>query len=92
MAIISVWAKPGSKRPGVGGSHGDALVVAVAARAVDGKANDAVVAALADALGVPKRDVRIIRGHSGRAKRIEIPDGAAGRAESLMGPQSTQPC
>lgn len=86
MAIISVWAKPGSKKPGVGGRHGDALIVAVAARAVDGQANEAVVAALAGALGVPKRQVSITRGHTGRAKRIEVPDDAAERAVALMGP------
>ncbi|MEZ5372138.1 MAG: DUF167 family protein [Microthrixaceae bacterium] len=84
MAIISAWAKPGSKRPMVGGRHGDALVVAVAARAVDGRANDAIVAALAAALDVPKKEIRIRRGHTGRAKRIEIPDHAAGRAVALM--------
>lgn len=83
MVIIDAWAKPGSKRPGVGGNHGDALVVAVAARAVDGKANDAIVAAVAAALNVAKREVRIVRGHSGRAKRLEIPDGAVELADKL---------
>jgi uncharacterized protein YggU (UPF0235/DUF167 family) len=85
MAMIDVWAKPGSKRPGVGGRHGAALVVAVSARAVDGAANDAIVAALADALNVGKREVRIVRGHAGRAKRIEIPDAAAPAATRLEG-------
>ena len=86
MAIVSVWAKPGSKKPGVGGRHGDALIVAVAARPIDGRANDAVVAALAEALDVAKREVRIVGGHTGRAKRVEIPDRVAPRAETLMGP------
>ena len=85
MAIVAVWAKPGSRKPGVGGRHGDALVVAVAARAVDGRANDAVVAALAEALDVAKSDVRIVGGHTGRAKRVEVPDRVAGRAGALMG-------
>ena len=85
MAIVAVWAKPGSRKPGVGGRHGDALIVAVAARAIDGRANDAVVAALADALDVAKRDVTIVGGHTGRAKRVEVPDRVAERARTLMG-------
>ncbi|MGB4104094.1 MAG: DUF167 domain-containing protein [Candidatus Microthrix parvicella] len=86
MAIVAVWAKPGSKKPGVGGRHGDALIVAVAARPIDGRANDAVVATLAEALNVAKREVRIVGGHTGRAKRVEVPDRVAARAAELMGP------
>jgi uncharacterized protein (TIGR00251 family) len=47
-------------------------VVAVAAPAVDGKANAAVCAAVADALGVRARDVRIVSGERSRDKVLEI--------------------
>ena len=71
-----VRAKPGSRRAGVGGSFGDApeLVVRVAARAVDGAANEAVVAALAKALGVRRAQVRITSGGRARTKGIEVAD------------------
>ena len=52
---LTIRVKPGASRSAVGGGYGDppALVVAVHAQPVDGKANEAVVAAIADALMAP---------------------------------------
>jgi uncharacterized protein len=70
---LAIRVRPGASRTAVGGRYGDGqLVVAVAARAVDGAANAAVVAALADALGVRKADVEIISGHTARTKAISV--------------------
>ncbi|MGW5050121.1 DUF167 domain-containing protein [Actinokineospora sp. NPDC004072] len=68
-----VRVKPGARRPAVGGRHGDALVVAVAAPAVEGKANEAVRRALAATFNLRPRDIEIITGARGRDKIIEIP-------------------
>ena len=51
---------------------GDRLRVAVRAPPVDGKANAAVIEAVAQALGVPKGAVEIVRGESGRRKTLRI--------------------
>jgi uncharacterized protein (TIGR00251 family) len=69
---ISVRVKPGAKRVFVGGIVGEALAVAVLAPAVEGKANEAVITAIAEAFGVKKRDVTVLHGHTGRDKVIEI--------------------
>ena len=69
---IAVRVKPGAKRVFVGGIVGEALAVAVSAPAVEGKANEAVIAAIAEAFGVRKRDVTVLHGHTGRDKVIEI--------------------
>jgi uncharacterized protein len=72
----------------VGGRHGDALTVSVAARAVDGKATEAALRAVAEAFGVPRRDVSLVTGATSRHKVVDI-DGPqadlAGRRDALLG-------
>lgn len=84
---FAIRVKPGAKKDAVGGlwqgALGDALVVAVAAPAVDGKANEAVRAALAKALGVRARDVAVVRGDRGRDKLVELDPAPADAADRL---------
>jgi uncharacterized protein YggU (UPF0235/DUF167 family) len=63
---------PGAKRPGVRIGPGGRVLVAVAAPPERGKANEAVVAALADALGLRPAAVTIRSGASGRTKQVRI--------------------
>ena len=48
----------------------------VAAPAVDGAANEALLRLLADELGVPRRDVRLVAGTTARTKVVAV-DGVA---------------
>jgi uncharacterized protein len=63
---------PGSARPGVVGRHGDAWKVRVAPAAERGKANDAVLALLAETLAVPLASVSLVSGGSARDKLVEL--------------------
>ncbi len=81
---VTIRVKPGAKKDAVGGRHGDALVVAVAAPPVEGKANEAVRKALAKAFGVRRQDVVIVAGEKGRDKVVELP-GDPGRLDELRG-------
>ena len=65
--VLRLHVQPGARRSEVAGPHGDALKVRLAAPPVDGKANAALLAFLADAFGVPVRDVAIVRGETSRA-------------------------
>ena len=70
---IAVRVKPGSSRTRVGGSFGnDELVVAVNAPPVEGAANEAVVKAVAAALGLRPRQVALVSGHASRSKVLEV--------------------
>ncbi len=51
---------------------GDALKVSVTAVPERGKANLAVIALLAEALGVPKSRIRVLRGETQASKLLEI--------------------
>ncbi len=48
------------------------LKIRVAAAPVDGGANAAVEAVIAQALGLPRSAVRVARGHGARLKQVEI--------------------
>ena len=76
MITVAVRVKPGSSRTRVGGSYpgayGPALVIAVTARAVDGRATDAARQALARALGVRPADVSLRTGATGRYKVFAV--------------------
>lgn len=74
-----IQVQPRARRPGIDGLHGAALRIRVSAPPVDGAANDAVVATIADALGCSRRAVRIVAGHSSRSKTIEV-DGVTATA------------
>ena len=68
----------------VGGSHDGALVVRVAARAVDGAATKAVLRELATAFGVRARDVVLVTGATSRTKVVEIAGGDPKVLETLL--------
>ena len=64
--VLRVHVQPGAGRSAVVGRHGDALKVRVAAPPVDGRANEATRALLAEALGLPEADVELTAGPSSR--------------------------
>jgi uncharacterized protein (TIGR00251 family) len=69
---VSVHVQPRASRSEVVGTHGAALKVRLLAPPVNGAANDALVALLAERLGVAKRAVRIVAGATSRTKTVEI--------------------
>jgi len=69
-AIIPVKAVPGSSRERIVGVLGESLKIATAAPAEKGKANKAIAAILARALGTPGRDVKILSGRAARRKEF----------------------
>ena len=77
---IEVRVQPGARRNEVTNRAGE-VRVRVTAPAERGKANEAVVALLAERLGLPKSALRVMRGASSRRKTIEI-DGLT--AEETM--------
>lgn len=82
---LNIHAQPGARKPALRGMHGDALKIAVAEAAQDGKANEAIVRFIADALNLPRADVDVASGHTSRRKRLFLHgDGAELRARLLL--------
>jgi uncharacterized protein YggU (UPF0235/DUF167 family) len=73
---VPVRVRPGAGRTRVGGSHpgphGAALIIAVGAPAVDGKATEAVRRALAEALGLRGTAVSLRLGATSRDKVFTV--------------------
>ena len=72
MARLHVRVQPGARRTQFAGWYGDVPKLAVAAPPVDGAANEAAVAALAELFGLRKRQVRLVGGAASRSKRFEV--------------------
>jgi hypothetical protein len=69
---VEIHVRPGASQPLVGGSYDGVLVVQVAEPADQGRATAAALRAVADALGLPRRSVTLVRGATSRRKLIEI--------------------
>ena len=69
---LRLRVSPGSGRAGIVGRHGDAWKVRVTEPPEHGRANDAVLRLVADALSVPRDAVTLVSGHSGRDKIVEL--------------------
>lgn len=85
---LRVAVVPNARRTGADGLHDGALRVRLNAPPVDGKANDTLVAWLADELDLPKRAVRLTQGQTGRRKTIELdaaPEAVAAWLARVLG-------
>ena len=69
---LRLRVSPGAGRAAIVGRHGDAWKVRVTVAPEHGRANDAVVRLLANALALPRDAVAIVSGHSGRDKIVEL--------------------
>lgn len=69
---LRLRVSPGSGRSEIVGRHGDAWRVRVSAPPENGRANDAVLRLVADALAVPRTDVVLVSGHAARDKIVEL--------------------
>jgi hypothetical protein len=75
--VIELRVQPRASRNGLDGLHGGRLKVRLQAPPVDGRANDALVALMAEVFGVPRARIMIEQGLAGRDKRVRI-RGAGG--------------
>jgi uncharacterized protein len=75
---LDIRVIPRAGRSGFAGVRDGALLVRLAAAPVDGAANDELIALIAKALRIPRRDITIVSGERARSKRVRIAgiDGA----------------
>ena len=82
--LLTLHIPPGAKKTEVCGLHGDALKIRLAAPPVDGKANAALLAFVADRLGLPKSAVSLKSGQTSRRKVVEVTEPPADAVQRLL--------
>ena len=85
---LDLLVQPRASRTRVVGEHDGRLKLQLAAPPVDGEANAALVEFLADALGVRKSEVEVLRGEAGRRKPVRIAGVAAAAVVAAFAPPS----
>jgi len=85
---LAVRAQPGAKKTTIIGlyAEGEAaqLKIAVQAPPVDGRANEALVAFLAETFGIPKRSVKLVSGELARSKVFLLNGVRSGQAKQIL--------
>lgn len=73
---LTIRVRPGAARAGVALGEDGVLLVRVAVPAVDGRATEAALRAVAEHCGLRRSEVRLLSGARSRLKVLEVPDGA----------------
>ena len=87
MGTLKLRIVPNAKRNENVGEYGEAVKVKVAAPAVEGKANAALLEFIAEELGVHTRTVLLVTGEKSRDKVVEIAEMEPDEARRRMLPQ-----
>ena len=85
--LIDVHLQPGAHRNAACCEHGGRLKIAVAAPPLEGRANDALLEWLADRLGLPRRQVRLVSGRHSRDKTLHAAGVSAGEVGRRLAAQ-----
>jgi len=86
---LSVRVHPGARKNGVTGVHADAVKIALTAPPVDGKANEALIAFLAEALRLPRARIALVAGITSRVKMVRITGKSAAEVAAALFPTET---
>ena len=83
-AVLEVLVQPRASRSRVVGEHDGRIKIQLAAPPVDGEANAALLAFLAELLGVKRADVALLAGETGRRTRVRITGRTADAAAAAL--------
>ena len=70
--VLEVVVSPRAKRSKYVGFHGGYPKIALAAPPIEGRANEELVFFLAGLLGIPGRDLELVRGDTSRRKAVRL--------------------
>ena len=83
-ATFQVKVQPRAKKNAIIGEIGDALKLALTAPPVEGRANQACIALVAELLNLPRSSVTIAAGQSSRKKIIHVAGMSAAEVQQRL--------
>ena len=83
---VSVRVHPGARKNGVSGVHAGAVKVSLTTPPVDGRANEALIAFVAEMLRVPRGRVNLVSGLTSRSKVLRVTGKSAAEVRAALLP------
>jgi uncharacterized protein (TIGR00251 family) len=83
---LAVRVHPGARKNGVTGTHAGAVKISLTTPPADGKANEALITLLADALRLPRARIAIMSGTTSRTKTVRITGKNAAEVAAALFP------
>jgi uncharacterized protein (TIGR00251 family) len=83
---LALRVHPGAKRNAITGVHDGALKVSLTTPPTDGRANEALIAFLAERLRLPRARIALVSGASSRSKTVRITGLNAEEVQARLSP------
>ena len=83
---VSVRVHPGARKNAVDGVHAGAVKISLTTPPVDGRANEALIAFVAEMLRIPRGRVNLVSGMTGRTKVLRITGKSAAEVRVALLP------
>jgi uncharacterized protein (TIGR00251 family) len=86
---LSVRVHPGARKNAVTGTHAGAIKIALTTPPTDGRANEALIALLAEQLRLPRARITLLTGATSRSKLLRITGKSAAEVQTALFPSET---
>jgi hypothetical protein len=83
---LAVRVHPGAKKNGVTGIHAGAVKISLTTPPTDGRANEALIALLAELLRIPRARISLTSGATSRTKLLRITGKSAAELQAALSP------
>jgi len=84
--VLTVRVHPGARANAITGTHDGAVKISLTTPPTDGRANDALIAFLAERLRLPRARIALVTGATSRSKTLRITGKSAAEVEAALHP------
>jgi hypothetical protein len=83
---LQIRIHPGARKNAITGTHDNAVKISLTTPPIEGRANEALIAFLADQLHLPKSRIALITGTTSRNKTLRITGKSAAEVQAALSP------